>query len=102
MPFHICDSVAFACSFSEPIAATKNKAGATGIEWSLWDRFDVNLGRDVTLLEFLDYFKSAHKVRDQPRERLAPSQCPNHFERGSRHLSAPTLASQNMSFTCAA
>merc|ERR1712159_410079 len=49
-------------SFSEPIAAPKNKAGATGIEWSLWDRFDVNLGRDITLVEFLDYFKTQHKL----------------------------------------
>jgi len=49
-------------SFSEPIAAPKNKAGATGIEWSLWDRFDVNLGRDITLAEFLDYFKTQHKL----------------------------------------
>jgi len=49
-------------SFSEPIAAPKNKAGATGIEWTLWDRFDVNAGRDITLTEFLDYFKTTHKL----------------------------------------
>ena len=32
-------------SFSEPIAAAKKKAGSKGIEWSLWDRFDVSEGR---------------------------------------------------------
>jgi len=49
-------------SFSEPIAASKNKAGASGIEWTLWDRFDVDLGRDITLAEFLDHFKTKYRL----------------------------------------
>jgi len=49
-------------SFSEPVVAPKHTAGATGIEWTLWDRFDVDLGRDITLLDFLEYFKHTHKL----------------------------------------
>jgi len=49
-------------SFSEPIAAAKNKVGNTGIEWTLWDRFDINEGRDITLDEFLSIFKARHKL----------------------------------------
>lgn len=45
-------------AFSEPIAAPKTEMGAdSGRKWTLWDRFDVNEGRDVTLQEFLDLFK---------------------------------------------
>ena len=48
-------------SFSEPIAAPKKTVGANGkMSWTLWDRFDVDEGRDLTLAEFLDYFKSRH------------------------------------------
>lgn len=32
------------------------------MEWTLWDRFDVDLGRDITLAEFLEHFKSKYKV----------------------------------------
>ena len=36
------------------------------VEWTLWDRFDVNGrkedGREMTLREFLDYFKNEHKL----------------------------------------
>lgn len=41
-------------AFSEPIAAPKQKYNDT--EWTLWSRFDID--RDVTLQEFLDYFKA--------------------------------------------
>jgi len=48
-------------SFSEPIAAPKKKVGAEGkMEWTLWDRFDINEGRDITLKEFLAYFNDKH------------------------------------------
>jgi len=49
-------------SFSEPIAAPKNRVGTSDMEWTLWDRFDVNEGRDITLTEFLDYFQTRHKL----------------------------------------
>ena len=49
-------------SFSEPIAAAKKQAGEGGMEWSLWDRFDVNEGHELTLKEFLEYFKEKHKL----------------------------------------
>jgi len=38
--------------FSEPIAAPATKVPG-GREWTLWDRFDIDEGRDVTLKEFL-------------------------------------------------
>jgi len=49
-------------SFSEPIAAPKKQMGQTGKEWTLWDRFDVDEGREVTLKEFLELFQSRHKL----------------------------------------
>jgi len=45
-------------SFSEPIAAPKKDAGK--MSWTLWDRFDIDEGRDITLKDFLDYFQSKH------------------------------------------
>jgi len=48
-------------SFSEPIAAAKKVVGAEGkLSWTLWDRFDVDEGRDITLKEFLAYFDAKH------------------------------------------
>ncbi|KAF9387292.1 SPS-sensor component ptr3 [Podila verticillata] len=44
--------------FSEPIAAEKFKYYDN--EFTLWDRFDI--GRDMTLREFIDYFKDEHKL----------------------------------------
>ncbi|XP_033825185.1 ubiquitin-like modifier-activating enzyme 1 [Periophthalmus magnuspinnatus] len=50
--------------FSEPIAAPKHKYYE--IEWSLWDRFEVTgvqpNGEEMTLQQFLDYFKNEHKL----------------------------------------
>jgi len=45
-------------AFSEPLAATKYKYYST--EWTLWDRFEVQ--GDMTLREFLDYFKTKHNL----------------------------------------
>ena len=45
-------------AFSEPIAAPKFKYHDA--EWTLWDRFDVK--GDLTLKEFIDYFKSKHEL----------------------------------------
>jgi len=42
-------------TLSDPIAMSKSKY--LDVEWSLWDRLDVDLGRDCTLEEFLDHFK---------------------------------------------
>eukprot|EP01004_Peranema_trichophorum_P003089 NODE_209_length_3229_cov_21.355119_g181_i1.p1 GENE.NODE_209_length_3229_cov_21.355119_g181_i1~~NODE_209_length_3229_cov_21.355119_g181_i1.p1 ORF type:complete len:1014 (+),score=212.75 NODE_209_length_3229_cov_21.355119_g181_i1:54-3095(+) len=47
-------------AFSEPVPAKKNKYGDT--EWTVWDRFEVNFGKDVTLKEFIDYFQEKHKL----------------------------------------
>jgi len=55
--------------FSEPIAAPKNKY--YDIEWSSWDRFDVDgtskelakhNGEEMTLQEFIDHFEKTHKL----------------------------------------
>jgi ubiquitin-activating enzyme E1 len=43
-------------AFSEPIAAPTTDMGK-GRKWTLWDRFDIREGRDVTLQEFIDLFK---------------------------------------------
>lgn len=45
---------------SDPIAPLKVKY--LNGEWSLWDRFDVNLGEDVTMKQFLDHFKAHNKL----------------------------------------
>ncbi|KAL1020527.1 hypothetical protein UPYG_G00001240 [Umbra pygmaea] len=51
-------------AFSEPIAAPSHKYYE--IDWSLWDRFEVKgikpNGEEMTLREFLDYFKNEHKL----------------------------------------
>jgi ubiquitin-activating enzyme E1 len=44
-------------SFSEPIAAPKKEVGNGKMAWTLWDRFDIDEGRDITLMEFIEYFK---------------------------------------------
>lgn len=49
-------------SFSEPIAAPKKTVGAGGMEWTLWDRYDVDEGRELTLKEFIDMFKDKYKL----------------------------------------
>lgn len=49
-------------SFSEPIAAPKKVVGVKQLEWTLWDRFEVDEGRELTLREFLDLFKSRHAL----------------------------------------
>merc|ERR1712137_205889 len=49
-------------SFSEPIAAPKKRIGTAGAEWTLWDRFDLDEGREVTLKEFLEIFQTRHKL----------------------------------------
>jgi ubiquitin-activating enzyme E1 len=43
-------------TFSEPIAAPTTDMGK-GRKWTLWDRFDIREGRDITLQEFIDLFK---------------------------------------------
>jgi len=47
-------------SFSEPIAAPKKRVGQAGMEWTLWDRYDVDEGRELTLKEFIAYFQEKH------------------------------------------
>uniref|UniRef100_A0A7N8XYG9 E1 ubiquitin-activating enzyme n=1 Tax=Mastacembelus armatus TaxID=205130 RepID=A0A7N8XYG9_9TELE len=48
-------------AFSEPIAAPKHKVSYYEIDWTLWDRFEVTglqpNGEEMTLRQFLDYFK---------------------------------------------
>lgn len=43
-------------AFSEPIAAPKTEMGH-GRKWTLWDRFDINEGEDISLEAFLKLFK---------------------------------------------
>eukprot|EP00088_Acartia_fossae_P034488 TRINITY_DN353_c0_g1_i1.p1 TRINITY_DN353_c0_g1~~TRINITY_DN353_c0_g1_i1.p1 ORF type:complete len:1113 (+),score=407.62 TRINITY_DN353_c0_g1_i1:244-3582(+) len=51
-------------TFSEPIRAPKMKFYE--IEWTLWDRFEVNShkedGTEMTLKDFIDYFDKEHKL----------------------------------------
>ncbi|XP_076839659.1 ubiquitin-like modifier-activating enzyme 1 isoform X2 [Brachyhypopomus gauderio] len=51
-------------AFSEPIAAPKHKYYDN--DWTLWDRFEVKgvqeNGEEMTLRQFLDYFKNEHKL----------------------------------------
>ncbi|XP_015195731.1 ubiquitin-like modifier-activating enzyme 1 [Lepisosteus oculatus] len=51
-------------AFSEPIAAPTHKYYEK--EWTLWDRFEVKgaqpSGEEMTLRQFLDYFKNEHKL----------------------------------------
>lgn len=42
-------------AFSEPVAAPTTEMGQ-GRKWTLWDRFDINEGRDISLQEFLKLF----------------------------------------------
>lgn len=42
-------------TLSEPLPAPSAKYADT--QWTLWDRFDVDLGRDITLKEFLEWFE---------------------------------------------
>ncbi|GAB0495552.1 hypothetical protein MMPV_006854 [Pyropia vietnamensis] len=48
-------------AFSEPVVAASTDMGG-GRMWTLWDRFDFNEGRDVTLGEFLELFKERYEV----------------------------------------
>lgn len=45
-------------AFSDPIEAAKQKYYDN--EWTAWDRFDV--AGDMTLSEFMDYFKTKHRL----------------------------------------
>ena len=44
------------------IRTPTKKIGANGAEWTLWDRYDVDEGRDISLKEFLELFKAQHKL----------------------------------------
>merc|ERR1712070_1173026 len=44
------------------IAAPMKRIDQTSKEWSLWDRYEVDEGRDITLKEFLELFKDRHKL----------------------------------------
>eukprot|EP00276_Gloeochaete_wittrockiana_P001504 CAMPEP_0184672430 /NCGR_PEP_ID=MMETSP0308-20130426/86094_1 /TAXON_ID=38269 /ORGANISM="Gloeochaete witrockiana, Strain SAG 46.84" /LENGTH=1027 /DNA_ID=CAMNT_0027119757 /DNA_START=423 /DNA_END=3506 /DNA_ORIENTATION=+ len=46
--------------FSDPVEAPKQKM--LDSKWTLWDRFDIDEGRDLTMAEFLEYFKSKHRL----------------------------------------
>lgn len=49
-------------AFSEPMPAPKTKMGTSGKEWTLWERFEVNAGRDLSLAEFIKHFEKEHKL----------------------------------------
>ena len=40
----------------------KKQVGASGMEWTLWDRYDIDEGRELTLREFIDLFKERYKL----------------------------------------
>jgi hypothetical protein len=44
------------------MVAPKTKMGASGKEWTLWDRLLVNEGRDLTLKEFIAHFADKHNL----------------------------------------
>mmetsp|Transcript_30710 Transcript_30710/g.117499 ORF Transcript_30710/g.117499 Transcript_30710/m.117499 type:complete len:1043 (-) Transcript_30710:1450-4578(-) len=46
-------------AFSDPIAAGKNNMGA-GRYWTLWDRFDVDMGEELSLQGLLDHFQNKY------------------------------------------
>lgn len=46
-------------AFSEPMTAPKTEMGG-GRKWTLWDRFDVNEGEDISLEQFLQLFKDRY------------------------------------------
>lgn len=46
-------------AFSEPMPAPKTELGG-GRMWTLWDRFDIDEGRDISLGEFLNLFKERY------------------------------------------
>jgi ubiquitin-activating enzyme E1 len=48
-------------TLSEPIAPPTAVYG-DGVNWTLWDRFDVDLQRDITLQELIDYFMNTYKL----------------------------------------
>lgn len=48
-------------TFSEPIAAPTTDMGANR-KWTLWDRFDINEGRDISLEEFLKLFQDRYNL----------------------------------------
>jgi len=51
-------------TLSEPTAPASTKCIVKGKEWNwtAWDCIDVDLGRDVTLREFMDYFKREYNL----------------------------------------
>ena len=44
-------------TFSDPI-----KAPSWGQDWTLWDRFLIDRESEMTLQEFMDFFKEEHKL----------------------------------------
>lgn len=74
-------------SFSEPIAAQTKEVAPGKMAWTLWDRFDVNEGRDITLKEFLELFNAKHQARTPARAPLGPSMQPPRLH--ARRLAHP-------------
>lgn len=48
-------------AFSEPVPVPRNEMGQNRF-WTLWDRFDIDEGRDLTLEEFLAIFKKRYDL----------------------------------------
>lgn len=46
---------------STPIAAPRHTYNQT--EWTLWDRFDLEHGRSMTLAQFMQYFETNHNFK---------------------------------------
>jgi hypothetical protein len=70
-------------AFSEPMPAPKTKMGAAGGEFTLWDRFEVNEGKDLSLKEFIAHFADKHKLEVRQRPRLRASEWERACQRAS-------------------
>ena len=51
-------------TLSEPAKAPEVSYGPADkpIKWTLWDRFDIDEGKDITLREFIDLFEERHSL----------------------------------------
>ena len=51
-------------TLSEPGEVPKNKYGpeSNPRHWTLWDRFDIDVGRDITLKELIQWFEDNHQL----------------------------------------
>ena len=51
-------------TLSEPMTAPTVSYGPEDnpVKWTLWDRFDIDEGKDITLKKFISYFEDKHEL----------------------------------------